>query len=57
MQLSIEDKNTLLATEYASKIREYAPKDHDCRKQAEAFLKKQKKESGKKSGLWGFFGF
>jgi len=57
MQLSIEDKNTLLATEYAKKIREYAPKDHDCRKQAEAYLKKQKKESGQKSGFLRFFGF
>jgi len=57
MQLSIEDKNTLLASEYAYKIIEHAPKDHECRKQAEAFLKKQKKDSGKKSGIWGFFGF
>ena len=57
MQLSIEDKNMLLATEYAKKIKEYAPKDHDCRKQAEAFLKKQRKESGKSEGFWGRFGF
>lgn len=56
MQMSIEEKNTLLATEYAEKIKDSAPKDHACYKEAHEYLKKQRKASGKKS-FWEKIGF
>ena len=60
MQLSEEEKNILMGVEYAEKLREFAPKDHECHKAAKAFLKKYPKEakaarSGK--GFWSVFGF
>ena len=58
MQMSIAEKNELFATEYAEKLHEYAPKDHVARKEADAWLKKQKaKTKNKKGSFWGIFGF
>lgn len=60
MQLCEEDKNILMAVEYALKLKEYAPRDHACFKAAKEFLKQHPKEakaakSGK--GFWSVFGF
>lgn len=56
MQLAEGDKNQLLATEYANKILEYAPKDHNCYREAKAYLKKNKIKPEKK-GFWKSLGF
>ena len=40
MQIADEGKDVLMATAYASKIKEYAPKDHVCFQEAKNYLKK-----------------
>lgn len=60
MQLCEEEKNILMAVEYAMKLKENAPRDHACFKASKEFLKKYPKEakaakSGK--GFWSIFGF
>ena len=55
MQIADEEKNVLLATEYANKIKEYAPKDHTCYKAAKEYLKKH--PSKEKKGFFSIFGF
>jgi hypothetical protein len=52
-----EDKNIMLAVEYAKKIREFAPRDHACNKAAKEFLKKHPKEAKEGKGFWSRFGF
>jgi len=57
MQMAEEDKNIMLAVEYAKKIREFAPRDHACNKTAKEFLKKHPKEAKEGKGFWSRFGF
>jgi hypothetical protein len=59
MQLSEEEKNIVMGVEYAKKLKEYAPKDHDCYKAAKDFLKKHPKEAkaSGSGGVWSIFGF
>lgn len=57
MQIAIEEKDQIMAKEYAEKLVEHAPKDHPTRKEAETWLKKQPKTEKKKSGFLRFFGF
>ena len=57
MQMAEEDKNIMLAVEYAKKIREFAPRDHACNKAAKEFLKKHPKEAKEGKGFWSRFGF
>lgn len=56
MQMADEDKNVVLAVEYAKKLKEYAPKDHACYKASKEYLKKHPKEAGKNS-FWERIGF
>lgn len=56
MQLAEGEKNHLLATEYANKILDYAPKDHSCYKEAKAYFKKNKVKP-EKQGFWKSLGF
>jgi hypothetical protein len=57
MQMADEDKNVVLAVEYARKMEEYAPKNHSCYKAGKEYLKKHPKEAGKSKGFWGRLGF
>jgi predicted Zn-dependent protease len=60
MQLCEEEKNLMLAVEYASKLTDAAPKNHECHKNAKALLKKYPKEakaSRAGKGFWSIFGF
>jgi len=57
MQVADEEKNVMLAVEYARKIKEYAPKNHPCTKAANEYMKKHPKESDTKKGFWERLGF
>lgn len=56
MQLAEGEKNHLLAREYANKILDSAPKDHNCYREAKEYLKKNKL-SPEKKGFWRSLGF
>jgi hypothetical protein len=58
MQISEEEKNALMAVEYARKIQECTDRDDDCYRQAKEILKKHPKEAkDSKKGFWSVFGF
>lgn len=57
MQLADAEKNNLLAREYAKKIMDYAPKDHNCYREAKEYLKKNKVKEEKSGGFWKWLGF
>lgn len=56
MQMADEEKQYVLAVEYAKKIKEYSEKNSGVWKQADEYLKKRPKEAGKRS-FWSRLGF
>jgi hypothetical protein len=58
MQISDEEKNPMMAVEYARKIQESTDRNDSCHKLAKDILKKYPKEAKEsKKGFWSMFGF